>query len=544
MSKIIEFGPEGRQKLVNGIDKLADAVVSTLGPNGRNVIISNEQGFPQSTKDGVTVAKSISLSDNVEETGVSLVKQAAIQTANLAGDGTTSSTLLAREMIKAGLSHLNNGANAVEIKRSIDTAVQQVVSTLRENAEEITSEEQLEQVATISSNNDPEVGKLIATAMDKVGREGVVTIEESKSGETYLETVEGIQFDRGFKSPYFVTNNSTMSSVLDKPYILIADARFTKVKDLLPVLEGVSGTGRSLLIIAEDIDNEALATLVVNKMRGTIAVCAVKAPDFGDRRKLILEDIATLTGGEVFSKEKGMKLDKFSWDWFGESRTVTVTKEQTTIIDGKGETGRIEARIEELQQQIEQATTPFEVEKLQERLSKFVGGVAIVHVGGNSETEMKEKKDRVDDALQATKAAIEEGIVPGGGAALLYARGNILFADGKDNIGARIVHQACGKPFEQILTNAGYSSTNAQMIGKYQLVDSGDDIWAGYNLKTEEVVNMKEAGIIDPAKVTRTALESAASVAGTILLTECVVVEDPDSKDEVDPMAGMMGGMM
>ena len=544
MSKIIEFGPEGRQKLVKGIDKLADAVVATLGPNGRNVIISNEQGFPQSTKDGVTVAKSISLSDNVEEAGVSLVKQAAIQTANLAGDGTTTSTLLAREMIKSGLSHLNNGANAVEIKRGIDKAVQQVVHALRENAEEITSEEQLEQVATISSNNDPEVGKLIATAMDKVGREGIVTIEESKSGETYLETVEGIQFDRGFKSPYFVTNNSTMSAVLDKPYILIADARFTKVKDLLPVLEGVSGTGRSLLIIAEDIDNEALATLVVNKMRGTIAVCAVKAPDFGDRRKLVLEDIATLTGGEVFSKEKGMKLDKFSWDWFGESRTVTVTKEQTTIIDGKGETGRIEARIEELQQQIEQATTPFEVEKLQERLSKFVGGVAIVHVGGNSETEMKEKKDRVDDALQATKAAIEEGIVPGGGAALLYARGNILLADGEDNIGARIVHQACGKPFEQILTNAGYSSTDAQMIGKYQLVDSGNDIWAGYNLKTEEVVNMKEAGIIDPAKVTRTALESAASVAGTILLTECVVVEDPDSKDEVDPMAGMMGGMM
>ena len=544
MSKIIEFGPEGRQKLVNGIDKLADAVVSTLGPNGRNVIISNEQGFPQSTKDGVTVAKSISLSDNVEETGVSLVKQAAIQTANLAGDGTTTSTLLAREMIKAGLSHLNNGANAVEIKRSIDTAVQQVVSTLRENAEEITSEEQLEQVATISSNNDPEVGKLIATAMDKVGREGVVTIEESKSGETYLETVEGIQFDRGFKSPYFVTNNSTMSSVLDKPYILIADARFTKVKDLLPVLEGVSGTGRSLLIIAEDIDNEALATLVVNKMRGTLAVCAVKAPEFGDRRKLVLEDIATLTGGEVFSKEKGMKLDKFTWDWFGEARTVNVTKETTTIVDGKGESGRIEARIEALQQQIEQANSPFEVEKLQERLAKFVGGVGIVHVGGLTETEMKERKDRVDDALQATKAAIEEGIVPGGGAALLYARGTILFADGEDNIGANIVYQACGKPFEQILTNAGYSSTDAQMIGKYQLVDSGNDIWAGYNLQTEEVVNMKEAGIIDPAKVTRTALESAASVAGTILLTECVVVEDPDSKEEVDPMAGMMGGMM
>ena len=544
MSKIIEFGPEARKQLVSGIDKLADAVVSTLGPNGRNVVISNEQGFPQSTKDGVTVAKSISLSDNVEETGVSLVKQAAIQTANLAGDGTTTSTLLAREMVKAGLSHLNNGANAVEIKRDIDRAVKQVVNTIRENAEDISSEEQLEQIATISANNDPEVGKLIALAMQNVGREGVITIEESKSGETYLETVEGIQFDRGYKSPYFVTNNSTMSAVLDKPYILIADGSFTKVKDLLPVLEGVSGTGRSLLIIAEDIDNEALATLVVNKMRGTLSVCAVKAPEFGDRRKLVLEDIATLTGGEVFSKEKGMKLEKFSWDWFGEARTVNVTKNQTTIVDGKGDSGRIEARIEELQQQIEQAGSPFEVEKLQERLSKFVGGVGIIHVGGNTETEMKEKKDRVDDALQATKAAIEEGIVPGGGAALLYARGNILFADGEDNIGARIVHQACGKPFEQILTNAGYSSTDAQIIGKYQLVDSGNDIWAGYNLKTEEVVNMKEAGIIDPAKVTRTALENAASVAGTILLTECVVVEDPDSKDEVDPMAGMMGGMM
>ena len=544
MSKIIEFGPEARKQLVNGIDKLADAVVSTLGPNGRNVVISNEQGFPQSTKDGVTVAKSISLSDNVEETGVSLVKQAAIQTANLAGDGTTTSTLLAREMVKAGLSHLNNGANAVEIKRSIDKAVQQVVKTLRENAEDVSSEEQLEQIATISANNDPEIGKLIATAMNKVGREGVVTIEESKSGETYLETVEGIQFDRGYKSPYFVTNNSTMSAVLDKPYILIADGSFTKVKDLLPVLEGVSGTGRSLLIIAEDIDNEALATLVVNKMRGTLSVCAVKAPEFGDRRKLVLEDIATLTGGEVFSKEKGMKLEKFSWDWFGEARTVNVTKNQTTIVDGKGETGRIEARIEALQQQIEQANSPFEVEKLQERLAKFVGGVGIIHVGGLTESEMKERKDRVDDALQATKAAIEEGIVPGGGAALLYARGTILFADGEDNIGANIVYQACGKPFEQILTNAGYSSIDAQMIGKYQLVDSGNNIWAGYNLKTEEVVNMKEAGIIDPAKVTRTALENAASVAGTILLTECVIVEDPDSKDEVDPMAGMMGGMM
>jgi len=543
MSKIIEFGPEGRKKLVNGIDKLADAVVATMGPNGRNVVISNN-GIPQSTKDGVTVAKSISLSDNVENTGIEMVKQAAIQTANVAGDGTTTSTLLAREMVKAGLSHLNNGANAVEIKRSIDKAVKQVVKALRENAEDITSEEQLEQIATISANNDPEVGKLIATAMNKVGREGVITIEESKSGETYLETVEGIQFDRGFKSPYFVTNNATMSAVLDKPYILIADGKFTKVKDLLPVLEGVSGTGRSLLIIAEDIDNEALATLVVNKMRGTLAVCAVKAPEFGDRRKLVLEDIATLTGGEVFSTEKGMKLEKFSWDWFGEARTVTVTKETTTIVDGKGDSGRIEARIEALQQQIEQANSPFEIEKLQERLAKFVGGVGIVHVGGLTETEMKERKDRVDDALQATKAAIEEGIVPGGGAALLYARGNILFAEGEDNIGARIVYQACGKPFSQILTNAGYEEIQSMILAD-TLINSGDeDVWTGYNLKTESMVDMKEAGIIDPAKVTRTALENAASVAGTILLTECVVVEDPDNKDEIDPMAGMMGGMM
>ena len=539
MSKIIEFGPDARKQLVTGIDKLADAVVATLGPNGRNVVISNG-GIPQSTKDGVTVAKSISLSDNVEEAGASMVKQAAIKTADVAGDGTTTATLLAREMVKAGLSHLNNGDNAVEIKRGIDKAVKEVVEELRtKTSQDITEETQLEQVATISANNDVEIGKLIATSMNKVGREGVVTIEESKSGETYLETVEGIQFQRGFKSPYFVTNNSTMSAVLDKSYILIADERFTNVKDLLPILEAVSGTGRPLLIIAEDIDNEALATLVVNKMRGTLAVCAVKAPDFGDRRTLILEDIATLTGGEVYSKEKGMKLEKFSWDWFGESRTVTVTKEQTTIVDGKGEAEQIEARIKALQQQIEQATTPFEVEKLQERLSKFVGGVAIIHVGGNRITEMREKKDRVDDALNATKAAIEEGIVAGGGAALIYAREAIT----RDNVGAQLVYKACGRPFEQILTNAGYDLSSAKILSLEVAKSIITGPWHGYNLKTETVENLRDAGIIDPTKVTRTAIESAASVAGTILLTECVVVDDPDSKDEADPMAGMMNGM-
>ena len=538
MSKIIEFGPEARRQLVSGIDKLADAVVATLGPNGRNVVISNSQGYPQSTKDGVTVAKSISLSDNVEEVGVQMVKQAAIKTADVAGDGTTTSTLLAREMVKAGLQHLNNGANAVEIKRGIDTAIKSVVDTLRTNSEDISSEDQLEQVATISANNDEEVGKLIATAMNKVGREGVVTIEESKTGETYLETVEGMQFDRGYKSHYFVTDNNTMSCTLEDTLVLMTDKKITTVKELLPILEAVSAQNKSLLIVAEDIDSEALATLIVNKMRGTIKVCAVKAPDFGDRRRLILEDMAILTGGQVFSTEKGMKLDKFSWDWFGKARLVTVTKDETTIVDGRGESGSIQARIEALQQQIEKSASSFEQEKLQERLAKFTGGVAIVHVGGMTETEMKEKKDRVDDALHATKAALEEGIIPGGGAALIYARESI----NRSNIGAEIVYQACGKPFETILTNAGYSSTEAQMLG---LKLDSTDHWIGYNLKTETMVNMKEAGIIDPAKVARTALENASSVAGTILLTECVIVDNPKDKKSDDDMSGMggMGGM-
>ena len=539
MSKIVEFGPDARRQLVKGIDKLADAVVATLGPNGRNVVISNNQGYPQSTKDGVTVAKAISLSDNVEEVGASMVKQAAIKTADQAGDGTTTSTLLAREMVKAGLSHLNNGANAVEIKRGMDRAVAQVVAALRENSEDISSEEQLEQIAAISANNDVEVGKLIATAMNKVGREGVVFIEESKSGDTYLETVEGMQFDRGYKSHYFVTDNNTMTCTLEDTLILIADKKFTQVKELLPILEAVSNQNKSLLIIAEDIDNEALATLIVNKVRGTIKVAAVKAPDFGDRRKLLLEDMAIMTGGQVFSEQKGMKLDKFSWEWFGQSRIVTVTKDQTTIVDGRGESESIQARIEELQQQIEKAETAYQKEKLQERLAKFIGGVAIIHVGGMTETEMREKKDRVDDALHATKAAIEEGIVPGGGTALLYALGAI---EG-DSIGANIVKEACEKPFTQILMNAGWDEVDGRIMAD-NLINTGNDAWTGFNIKTMKKVNMKEAGIIDPAKVTRTALESAASVAGTVLLTECVIVDDPDSDNEVDPMAGMMGGMM
>ena len=543
MSKIIEFGPEGREKLVKGIDTLADAVVSTLGPNGRNVVIEKEHGQAQSTKDGVTVAKHISIKDPVENLGVNLVREAATQTADKAGDGTTTSTLLAREMIKDGLKHLANGANAVEIKRSIDSSVKTVTRSLREDiAEDISSEEQLEQVATISANNDPEVGKLIATAMQKVGHEGIVHIEESKSGDTYLETVEGIQFERGYKSHFFVTNNNTMTSTLEDVQILIVDQKLTAVKDLLPLLENCASNNKSLLIIAEDIDNEALATLIVNKGRGTIKACAVKAPDFGDRRKLILEDIAIMTGGTVFSKEKGHKWDKFQFDWFGEARTATITKEKTTIIDGKGNEDAINQRIEELQSQIEAADSDFEKEQLQTRLARIAGGVSIIHVGGFTEIEMNEKKDRVDDALHATKAAIEEGIVPGGGAALLYARESIDQCD----IGSEIVYKSCGKPFEQILINAGHDSVGAQMLGKYQLVDSGNDTWAGYDLKKGEVVNMKEAGIIDPTKVTRVALENAAAVAGTVLLTECIVVNEPTdekAQPQMDPSQMMQMGM-
>ena len=542
MNKVVKVGPEARKKIVKGINIVADAVTATLGPNGRNVIYT-EYGEVRSTKDGVTVAKQIEkLEDPLEELGVQMIKQASIKTANNAGDGTTTSTLLAQAIINEGLSYLDKGANAVEIKRGIDSAVKEVVNSLRkEVSKDITSETQLEQVATISANNDVEIGKLIAMAMEKVGREGIVTIEESKTGETYLETVEGMQFDRGYKSHYFVTNNSDMTCTLEEPFILIADKKFTQVKDLLPILESISSTGKSLFIIAEDVDGEALSTLIVNKIRGTLKVAAVKAPDFGDRRKLILEDIATMTGGQVFSSEKGMKLDKFSWDWFGKARLVTLTKDQTTIVDGKGTVEKIEARIEELQLQIEKSIVPFEKEKLQERLAKFIGGVAIIHVGGNSELEMKETKDRVDDALHATKAAIEEGIVPGGGAALLYAREAItkskLELSSDLHIGKQIVYKACAAPFMKILTNAGYSEGECYgLINKME----GTDNWKGYNIKNETFVDMKEAGIIDPSKVTRNALENAASVAGTVLLTEAAIIEvNNDKKEEQPGMPGM-----
>ena len=534
MENQVKYGKEARQGLLRGIDKLADAVVSTLGPNGRNVVIfRGHNEAPQSTKDGVTVAKSFLTSDPEEHLGQLLLRQAAMRTADKAGDGTTTSTLLAREMIKNGLSALDNGENAVKIKRDIDKTVNLVISNLSNSiAEDISGENQLEQIATISSNNDEETGKLIAKAIEKVGLEGVVHVEESKTGDTYLETVEGMQFDRGFKSPYFVTDNGSMQSVLDNPAILIMDHRLSSVKELLPILEAVSAQGKSLLIIAEDIDNEALATLIVNKMRGTINVCAVKAPDFGDRRKLVLEDLAITTGGKVFDKQKGMKLDKFSWEWFGEARKATVTKEQTTIVDGKGGVEEIEARVEELQSQIEKATTPYETEQLQNRLSKFVGGVAIVHVGGNTETEMLEKKDRVDDALHATKAALDEGIVPGGGVALLYAAAGL----DPQTIGEKIVVEACTKPFIQILVNAGYDEVKGQILANDLIKEN--NTWDGIDVDSGEITNFRERGVIDPTKVTRLALLNAASVAGTVLLTECTLSQDKKSIEEKLKIAG------
>lgn len=531
MNKQVEYSRQARRQLLDGIDKLADAVTATLGPSGRNVVYRNETGEVRSTKDGVTVAKIINFKDPVQNIAVDMLKQAAIKTANIAGDGTTTSTLLAQNITEAGLAALDEGANAVKIKRQIDKAVKEVINYIKtEIAEDITSEEQLEQIATVSANNDPEVGKLITSALDAVGRDGVVAIEESRTGETYLEVVEGIQFDRGFKSPYFVTDNSTMSTVLDSPYILIYDGKISQAKELLPVLEAVSSENKSLLIIAEDIDHEALATLIVNKMRGTVKVCAVKAPDFGDRRKLILEDIAILTGGQVVSPDKGMKLVKMSWDWFGQARKANIQKETSTIIDGKGSEDKIEARIEELKSQIDNAKTPFETEKLQERLAKFTGGVSIIHVGGNSELEMKEKKDRVEDALHATRAAIDQGIVPGGGIALLYAGQSLNLEEG---LGTCIVYQACQAPFIKILTNAGYEEKEITRIIN-GLVENKEDAWNGWNLETESYVNMKEAGIIDPFKVTRSALENASSVAGTILLTECVVADDTTDTPKED----------
>ena len=544
MSKKITFSKDAREKLATGVDKLANAVTATLGPSGRNVIIEQDMGNPVSTKDGVTVAKSIELKDKVENLGAQIVKQASIKTAEQAGDGTTTSTLLAQSILSNGLDRMKQGSNAVDIKRGIDKAVKDVVKYLIDESKDVTDEEQLKQVATISANNDKEVGELISTAMDKVGRDGVVTIEESKTGETYLETVEGMQFNRGYKSPYFVTDNNTMTAVLQNPLILITDKRLTSIKELLPILEGVSQQNKSLLVIADDIDGEALSTMVVNKMRGILPIVAVKAPEFGDRKKAMLEDIATLTGGQVISTEKGMRLDKFDSAWLGKAGKVTVGKDTTTIIDAKGEEDNITNRVEEIKTQIEETTSSYEKEKLQERLAAFIGGVAIVHVGGHTEVEMKEKKDRVDDALHATKAALEEGILPGGGIGLLNASmllveqiGNL---QGDEQTGYDIVISALEQPFYKILQNAGYTWEDIGDIEE-RIKEEGD-FWFGYNPREEDFFNMFKEGIIDPTKVTRLALENAASVAGTLLITEAVVSKGKEKKNSAGTDPNMLLG--
>jgi chaperonin GroEL len=538
-------GTELKLKLAQGIKKLNQTVSSTLGPGGRTVLIEDKVNGIKVTKDGVTVARAFTeLKDEVENIGAQLVKQVSIKSANEAGDGTTTSTLLATVLVEEGIKVIDLGTNPVEVKRGIDKAVADVIRDLKSIAQDIATQDQVKQVATISGNNDEEVGNLIASAIEKVGREGIVSIEESKTGETVLEVVEGMQFERGYKSPYFVTNNDSMQALLEDPYILIFDGRIVTAQELLQVLNKVNAENKAILIIAEDFGDEALATLIVNKMRGIIRGVAVKAPDFGERRTLILEDIAIMTGGQVISKDKGLKLDKMTGQqlsqYLGRARTVTVDKEKTTIIDGKGEEALITARAGEIKAQLERpGVSPYEKEKLQERLGKLIGGVAIISVGGNSEIEMKEKKDRVEDALFATKAALAEGVVPGGGFALTVASESLatlretLSRDQQK--GVDIVYEACQAPFRKILSNAGIE--NWYKVSHDVLASELPN--ATFNAKTQEVVDAFETGLLDPVKVTRIALENAASVAGTILTTESVIYTKKDEKK--DNQAGAPG---
>lgn len=545
------FGTELKEKLLSGIKQLNQSVSTTLGPGGRTVLIREQNGEVKVTKDGVTVAKAFHrLEDDVEDLGAQLVKNVSIKSANEAGDGTTTSTLLAAKIVEEGIKAIRQGSNPIEVKRGMDKAVSVIVAKLKEWSVDITSEEQIKQVATISGNNDTEVGNLIAAAIEKVGREGVVTIEESKTGETSLEVVEGMQFDRGFKSPYFVTDNTTMMANLEDPYILLYDGRINNAQELLNVMQKANTDNKSLLVIAEDYGEEALALMIVNKMRGIVKVCAVKAPDFGDRKTLIMEDIAILTGGTVLSKDKGHKLDKLPVDQLiqslGRARMVTVAKEETTIIDGKGDQDSIANRAQEIKEQIEKASSFFEKEKLQDRLGKLIGGVAIINVGGNSEIEIKEKKDRVEDALYATKAALLDGIVPGGGMALYRAADSAdLTFDCSENekLGVRIVKEACRAPFKTILSNAGVENWY-EIVAKVEEA-SLDLSNVTYDAKNFKVVEALDAGIIDPTKVVVTAIKNASSVAGTILTTEAIVYEKKDDKDQpqMDPMMGM-GGIM
>jgi chaperonin GroEL len=543
MSKLVHYDIEARDALKRGVDKLADAVKVTLGPRGRNVVIEKSFGGPTVTKDGVTVAKEIELDDKVENMGAQMVKEVASKTSDNAGDGTTTATVLAQAIVSAGLKNVTAGANPMDLKRGIDKAVDAIVAALADLSQEIDDRNEIAQVGTISANNDEFIGNLIADAMEKVGKDGVITVEEAKGTDTHLETVEGMQFDRGYLSPYFVTDSEKMVAELENPYILIFDKKISNMKDLLPVLEKVVQSGNPLLIIAEDVEGEALATLVVNKLRGSLKIAAVKAPGFGDRRKAMLEDIAILTGGTVISEERGYKLENATLDFLGQAASVTIDKDNTTIVDGAGKADDIQARVNQIKSQIESTTSDYDREKLQERLAKLSGGVAVLYIGAASEVEMKEKKARVEDALHATRAAVEEGIVPGGGVALLrtVAAVDSLEADNPDEkVGFDIVRRAVQAPLRTISNNAGIEGAIV-----VQRVLEGEGAF-GYNARTEVYEDLIKAGVIDPTKVTRTALQNAASVAGLLLTTEAVISEKPEEKGSapaMPDMGGMGGGM-
>ena len=541
MSKQIYFDVEARDKLKRGVDALANAVKVTLGPKGRNVVIGKQFGSPHITKDGVTVAKEIELKDPIENMGAQMVKEVASKTADVAGDGTTTATVLAQAIIQAGLKNVAAGANPMDLKRGIDKAVTELVKNLKKISKEVGSDNsKIKQIATISANNDETIGALIAEAMKVVGNDGVITVEEAKGTETDVKIVEGMQFDRGYLSPYFVTNADKMITEMENPLILISEKKISSMKELMPILEPVVQAGKGLLIIAEDVDGEALGTLVVNRLRGSLKVAAVKAPGFGDRRKAMLEDIAILTGGQVISEERGMTLENVTMDMLGTAEKIEIDKDNTTIINGKGDKKAISSRVGQIRAQIEATTSDYDREKLQERLAKLAGGVAVLYVGAATEVEMKEKKDRVDDALAATRAAVQEGIVPGGGVALIRAIENLdkLKGENEDEMtGIAIVRRAAEEPLRQIIANAG--EEGAVIVQK---VKEGKDDF-GYNARTDKFENLYKAGVIDPTKVTRIAIENAASIASMLLTTECVIADEPEDTNSAAAMAGMGGGM-
>ena len=542
MAKEIKFDVDAREMLKQGVDQLANAVKVTLGPKGRNVVIEKKFGAPQITKDGVTVAKEVELENRFENTGAQLVKSVASKTGDDAGDGTTTATILTQAIVNEGLKNVTAGANPMDLKRGIDKAVKAVVAYIKENAEIVDDNyDKIEQVATVSANNDPEIGKLIADAMRKVSKDGVITIEESKSRDTYINVVEGMQFDRGYLSGYFVTDSDKMECVMENPYILIYDKKISNIKDFLPILQPAAESGRPLLVIAEDVDSEALTTLVVNRLRGGLKICAVKAPGFGDRRKAMLEDIAVLTGGVVISEEKGLKLEQATLEMLGTCDKVTVSKDNTTIVNGAGEKENIADRIAQIKNEIANTTSTYDKEKLQERLAKMSGGVAVLYVGANSEVEMKEKKDRVDDALCATRAAIEEGVVVGGGTTYIRSLGvlkDIKGDNADEQTGINIVERAIEEPLRQIVRNAG--GEGAVVVQK---VREGEGDF-GYNARKDVYEDLRVAGVIDPAKVARVALENAASIAGMFLTTECLIVDKPEEKSQMPMGNPGMGGMM